>query len=290
MKILVCSDGRTPAERAVRFIRGPAAACGAEVTLLGIIEHPSDEAALAEALRRSADLLRERGVAVETVTRDGQPIGEIQRRTREERYDFVLIGAERKGGGPFALSAKAYHVIKEIEPPVMVLAGERAELKKVLVCTSGYVALDKAVKLTGELAAKARLEVTILHVMAAPPAIYSHLQSEEADADRVLGSNSLLARNLRKEIGALGMCGVESRIKLRHGFVATEILREIEEGGFDLVVVGSAPSQGALHTYVMGDVTSEVVNSAPCAVLVVRGVRARAAGGFWARLAGWFGK
>jgi nucleotide-binding universal stress UspA family protein len=233
MKILVCSDGRPPAERAIRFIRGAAAACKAEVTLLGIIEYPSDEVALGEALRRGADLLREKGVAVEIVTRAGHPITEIQRRTQEERYDFVLIGAERKGGGPFALSAKAYHIIKEIDPPVMVLAGGSTDLRKVLVCSSGYMALDKAVDLTAEMATKGRLEVTILHIMAAPPAIYSHLGDDaEEDADSVLGSNSLLARNLRKEIGAMGVRGVAARVRLRHGFVATEILREIETGEY----------------------------------------------------------
>jgi nucleotide-binding universal stress UspA family protein len=171
----------------------------------------------------------------------------------------------------------------------MVLAGSHSDLRKVLVCSSGYVPLDKAVDLTAEMSAKGRLEVAIVHVMAAPPAIYSHLSDDaEEDADSVLGSNSLLARNLRNDIGAMGMRGVAAKIRLRHGFVASEILREIETGGYDLVVVGSAPSQGALHTYVMGDVTSEVVNSASCAVLVVRGLPPNAPKGIWARMRGLF--
>lgn len=288
MKILICSDGHLPAERAVRFIRRPAAACGAQVTLLGIVEHPSDEASLTEAVGRSAQLLREAGVTVETVVRSGQPLAEIQRCVDETRFDFVLIGAERKGGGPFALSAKAYHLIKEIEPPVMVLAHAREQLKKILLCSSGYVSVERAIKVTGELAAKNSAEVTILHVMAEPPAIYCDLLNEEADVDRLLSTNSLLARNLRKELAAFGTHGIAAKIRLRHGFVAREILGEIETGDFDLVVTGSAPSQGALRTYVMGDVTSEIVNSAKCAVLVVRGDGAGMPQGFWAKVGAWF--
>src|SRR5438094_53101 len=156
MKILICSDGHAQAENAVRFISGTAAACSAEVTLLGIIEHPSDEATLLEALRRAASVLRDKHVTVEMITRTGDPLEQIQNRTREQHYDFVVIGAERKGGGPFAMSAKAYHIIKEIEPPVLVVIGARADLKRILICSGGKSYIDNAVKLTSEIACKSQ--------------------------------------------------------------------------------------------------------------------------------------
>ena len=56
---------------------------------------------------------------------------------------------------------------------------------------------------------------------------------------------------------------------MRQGPVLDEIMREIHEGGYDLVVTGSALSR-SLRTYVLGDISREIVNRANCAVLVVR--------------------
>lgn len=271
MKMLICSNGMPQAENAIRFIASTAAACGAEVTLLGIIEHPSDETALLDALRRGAGILRDRHVPVETITRSGHAIEEIQKRTTEERYDIVIIGAERKSGGPFAMSAKAYHLIKEIEPPVLVMIGRRAEPKRVLICSGGRSYIDRAVHLAGELACKTPMQVTILHVMAEAPAVYAELLERERDTERILASNTTLGRNLRAEKSALEAVGVQAAVKLRHGLVVDEILAELREGDYDMVVTGSAPAGGPLRTYIMGNVTSEIVNRADCAVLVVRG-------------------
>lgn len=287
MKMLICSDGHLQAELAVRFISATAARCKAEVTLLGIIEHPSEEAALGEALRRSAAILRELGVTTATLTRSGFPIEQIQKQTREESYDLVVIGAERKQDGPFALSTKVYHLIKELEPPVLVMIGQQTEIKKALICSGGRPDIEKAVKLTGQLLCKSAAEVTILHVLAEAPLIFADLLEDEAAAKKLLASNSALARHLRGLLDPLTKLGIKGRLKLRHGLVGSEVVSEAGTGGYDIVVAGSAPSQGALRTYILGDVTSEIVNSVECAVLVVRGEGAKN-GGWRSRLLGLF--
>ncbi len=290
MKILICSDGHHPAERSVRFIAGIASSCAAQVTLLGIIEHPTDEAPLAESLRRSAGILRDKGIAVETITRSGMPLQEIQKRTHEERYDLVVIGAERKNGGPFALSAKAYHLIKEVDPPVLVMIGERATLKNVLICSGGGAYIEKAVQLTAELACKSPLSVTILHVLPQAPIVYSALGEEESNSSHLLASNTVLARHLKSDLAALGAKGIQAQLKLRQGLVSAEIIAESEEGDYDLIVAGTAPAGGRLRTYVMGNVTSEIVNKSNCPVLVVRGELPKARKGILERITSLFSR
>jgi nucleotide-binding universal stress UspA family protein len=49
-----------------------------------------------------------------------------------------------------------------------------------------------------------------------------------------------------------------------------ELLREMRRVDYDLVVAGSSPARGRLQTYIMGDITRELVNQADCPVLVVR--------------------
>ncbi|MEA3188481.1 MAG: hypothetical protein QOD99_2311 [Chthoniobacter sp.] len=288
MKVLICSDGHARAENAIRFLASTLAACAADVTVLGIIEHPADEASLAEALRKQVQILRDKHVAVEIVTRTGQPIEEIKKRTTEQAFDFVVIGAERKNGGHFAMAAKVYHIVKTIDPPVLAVTGNRSELRRILLCSGGRTYIDRAIKLTGLLAAKSQLAVTILHVLAEPPALYSDLIAREEDAAKLLASNSALGRNLRSEKEALEALGVRPVIKLRHGMVATEILNELEHGLYDLIVTGSALAAGPVRSYIMGDVTSEILNRADCPVFVVRG--GEPPPGFFASIARLFGK
>lgn len=284
MKILICSDGHAPAEKAIRFVSGLAVACSAEVTILGIVEHPADETALQEALRRQAGILRDQKVTVELVTRIGAPLAEIQKRATETPVDLVVIGAERKSGGPLAMSAKAYHVIKGIEPPVLVVVGNRPALRRILICSGGQTYIDNAVKLTGEIAGRAQLAVTILHVLPAPPFMYADLVAREEDVTRLLNSTSPLGRNLRREKEALAAVGLTAEIKLRHGLVVDELLNEIRQGDYDLVVTGSVLARGPVRSYILGDVTAQIVNRAATPVLVVRG-GARPARGLLGRLA-----
>ena len=105
MKILVSSDGHAQAEQAIRFVANTALASSAEVTVLGIFEHSGDAMTMTESLRKQTNILRDKNVQVELITRAGNPTEEIQKQTVKEAFDVVVIGAERKSGGPFAMSA-----------------------------------------------------------------------------------------------------------------------------------------------------------------------------------------
>jgi nucleotide-binding universal stress UspA family protein len=74
---------------------------------------------------------------------------------------------------------------------------------------------------------------------------------------------------MREAKASLEALGVAVEVRLREGSVLPEILSEIEQGGYDLTVTGSALSR-SLRTYVLGDISREIVNRAGCAVLVVR--------------------
>src|SRR6266850_7373549 len=138
MKLLICTDGSAQAENAVRFGGMIAEKSQAEVTILAITEKPGEEDAIFDSLRRAQQTLKERGVNAEVITKAGEPIDEIVKRTEETNYDMAVIGAVRKGTrGPFLMSVKAYKIIKTIAPPVLVVIGNRAALKRILVCSGG---------------------------------------------------------------------------------------------------------------------------------------------------------
>ena len=282
MKILICSDGTVASDNAIRMAGLLAPAARVPLTLLGIAETSDDEQPLREALAKQAIVLRGAGAGPRLIVRSGEPITQILAETAINKYDLVIIGARRKQmTGYFWQSQRTYEIIKSIEPAVLVALGNCARLARFLVCTGGKRYIDDAVRLTGTLAAAVGAQVTLLHVMAEPPAIYADLVEMEEDVDALLASRSELGRTLQAQKQALQKLGVAANIRVRHGIVADEIFDEVASGAYDLIVSGSSRARGPLRHYIMGDITRSIVNRAECSVLVARSSRRVAARDFW---------
>jgi nucleotide-binding universal stress UspA family protein len=272
MKILFCSDGMSPAEDAVRFGAPIAAALQAETSLLGITEKPSHEEAHVRALQRQRRILEEHGLNAELIAKAGRPLPEIVKRTRETHYDLVVIGGGRKARiGPWWLSDRAYRIIESVEPPVLVVIGRRPALRRMLLTTSGGTQAQPAVEFAGQIARSVNARVTLLHVLPEPPPIYAGLIEQEKDPERLLASNSRLGLTLRQQHELILQRGVSCEFRLREGLVVAEVLAELAQGDYDMVVAGSTPAGDKLRQYVMGGITREIVNRAELPVLVVRG-------------------
>lgn len=288
MKVLICSDGTEQADNATRIGGVLAAACKAETTLLGIAEQPQDQEPLRAALEGEMESLRQLGLVPELVIRDGDPIREIVDLTAATKYDLAIIGARRKGGnGLYWRSEKTYEVIKAVPPPVLIAIGTSRRFERFLVCTGGKRYIDDAVKLTGRFATCAGAAVTLLHVMAEPPAIYADLVQLEEDVEQLLASSSELGQNLRRQKESLERLGVRTEVRVRHGLVLDQVFEEVEAGQHDMVVTGSSQTRGPLRHYIMGDLTREIVNRATCPVLVARAgplASSKGAESFWSRI------
>jgi nucleotide-binding universal stress UspA family protein len=272
MKLLICSDGMPASTQATQLGAIVAGACRAETVLLGIVEHPSDEGPLRDALEREAVTLRQAQVNPKIVVRAGEPIREILNETSASNYDLVVIGAQRKGSsGLYWRSEKTYEVIKAITPPVLVATGECIRLKKFLLCTGGREEIEAGVELTGKLAAAVGATVTLLYVMAEPPAMYADLVQLEEDLDRLLESKSELALNLRKQKKTLENLGARAEVRIRHGSVVEQVFAEAASADYDLIATGSSPARGVIRHYIMGDLTRRILNRSNCPVLVARG-------------------
>ncbi|MEY2396599.1 MAG: hypothetical protein QOF94_2944 [Acidobacteriaceae bacterium] len=271
MRILICSNGTPAADNASRLGALLAAACHAETTLLGIAEKPVDETPLRAALEAEAERLRAAGVTPRIVIGAGEPIREIQKETSVGHYDLAIIGAERKGStGLYWRSRRTYEAIKAIAPPVLVAIGPCQRFKRFLVCTGGKKFIADALRLTGQLAAAVGASVTLLHVMAEPPAIYADLVQLEEDLERLLASGSELGVNLSRQKKDLEDLGVPADVRVRHGLVLEKVLQEARIGEYDLIVTGSSQARGVVRHYIMGDLTRSIVNRADCPVLVAR--------------------
>jgi nucleotide-binding universal stress UspA family protein len=63
---------------------------------------------------------------------------------------------------------------------------------------------------------------------------------------------------------------VAADLALCHGIVTDEILREAREGENDLVIIGAKPAGETLKQLLISQVMPDVVDQAPCSVLIVR--------------------
>jgi len=291
MKILICSDGTPSAQTAIDLVGVFAGPLTGEITLLGIAEKSEDEQPLRDALHAQEQSLRQRGVTPDIVVQFGEPVLQIVQQTSKTKYDLVVIGARWTGAvGHYWRSKRTYEVIKAIQPPVLVAIGERKELKRFVVCTGGKEFIEQAVKFTGQLAAAVGASVTLLHVMAEPPAMYADLVRMEENVDQLLQSSSELGTNLRRQKRELDRLGVPAEVHLRHGIVIDQVFDEVRAGNYDLIVTGTSQARGLLRHYIMGDLTRDILNRANVPVLVARGGPPKPARTLWKAVKGLFGK
>src|SRR5947199_1014608 len=290
MKFLICSDGTQSAETAIHLGGLLAGPLKADTALLGIAETSQDEQPLRDALYRQAQLLQGHGVSPVIAVQTGEPVRQILDQTFKNKYDLVVIGARWTGAvGEYWRSTKTYEVIKSVQPPVLVAIGEGKQLKRFVVCTGGKEFIEQAVQFTGRLAAAVGASVTLLHVMAEPPAMYANLVRMEEDVTQLLESKSELGTNLRRQKRELDRLGVSAEVHLRHGIVIDEVFEEVRDGDYDLIVTGTSQARGLLRHYIMGDLTRSILNRANVPVLVARAGPPKAARTLWKAIKGLFG-
>ncbi len=291
MKILICSDGMPASENAIELAALLAKPLKAKITLLGIAEKASDQGPLRNTLERQAQSLRTQDAQPDILVHAGEPVRQILDQTSNTSYDLVLVGARWTGAtGNYWRSERTYEVIKAIRPPVLVAISERKSLKRFLVCTGGKEFIEQAVRFTGEIAAAVGASVTLLHVMAEPPAIYVNLVQLEENVDQLLESKSELGTNLRREKRELERLAVPAEVRLRHGIVIDQVFEEVRTGDYDLIVTGTSQARGLLGHYIMGDLTRSILNRADCPVLVARAGPPKAGRTLWKAIKGLFGE
>ncbi len=215
--------------------------------------------------KEQAQSLRTQNAQPDIVVRAGEPVRQILDQTSNTSYDLVVVGARWTGAtGHYWRSERTYEVIKAIQPPVLVAIGECKQLKRFLVCTGGKEFIEQAVRFTGKIAAAVGASVTLLHVMAEPPAIYVNLVQLEENVDQLLESKSELGTNLLRQKRELERLAVPAEVRLRHGIVIDQVFEEVRAGDYDLIVTGTSQARGLLGHYIMGDLTRSILNRANC--------------------------
>lgn len=270
MRILLCIGGLPYDEFTLCLGAYVAQATTSALTILHVVRDEREQRAGMETLRRASGALE--GLTIAQRLRQGRPTQEIINEIRAGAYDLVIVGAHREVGLPQRiLGTVAFQVARR--SPISVLVSRKGYVPwgRILICTGGLDIADPVIRVGAQLAHAISAQVTLLHVASPAPSMYTGLAQIEETLSELLRSDTPIAQHLREGAQTLDRHQVDGEVKLRVGVVADEIVREAHEGDHSLVVIGAAGTTGPFLRVFLGNVTNQVVEEAPCSILVVKG-------------------
>ncbi len=181
-----------------------------------------------------------------------------------KRDGLLVVGSQGLDAlDRFMLGSVSTNLIHHAACPVLVVKGEASPLRRMILATDGSDASAKALKFvlaklrpdgsTGK-GGRAPIHVCVLHVM--PLIMYPGVEA---------ASKKLLEQSVQKLIKA----GFTAEPLCYLGNPAEEIMKTASQQQADLIVMG-AKGLSAVARFLIGSVSTRVVQHSNCAVLVIR--------------------
>lgn len=124
---------------------------------------------------------------------------------------------------------------------------------QILIATGDSLDIEMALQFGAQLAKKAGEPPTVLTVI--------RRKTDRSRADSIFVRAAELLKNVAPNF----------HTKIRVGNTTEEIIREAEEGGYDLCIVGDKRGPNLLRRFQLGSPSVRVVERAPCPVIIVKG-------------------
>jgi nucleotide-binding universal stress UspA family protein len=281
-EIVVAVDDSDASVDAVRFAGGLAARSGAALTLVHVrpapppwIDQPSpdedeDEAYLTAVSRsRTREALHGCAAPWSFEVRDGDPARQLEAVARERGADLVVVGAcrpaTRRVLRPRSVPNRLVH---HADRPVLVVRSGRSQVREVVVGVDATRSGAGTARFAGRLAKATGAHLTVVYVRHIPvgyegPPIAGPVQLERYHEQ----VEAMVRCRVTRALAPLGIAW-DFRVRAL-GEPAEQLDQVAEEADADMVVVG-CHGRSALGRALAGSVSTELVEHAHRAVLVVR--------------------
>lgn len=268
MNVLLCTNGHPATWPALEYgiwlaREGRARACPCEITLLGVVETPARRPAVEELLEKAERKLTESAVPSHRRVQTGRPEKAIP--VAATAFDLTVLG-------PMSSHLVWAHLFSRLllamERPLLYVTQPHFRMERLLLCTGGLRYAEGVIRVGGVLARTFGGMITLLHVVEPVTLEYPLAQEIKNHWQDILETDTPQARHLREALAILQEMGVEADVRVRHGPVVHEILREIREGDYDLVGVGSPYAARSLRRLYRPNVALEVAEAARRPVLI----------------------
>jgi nucleotide-binding universal stress UspA family protein len=192
------------------------------------------------------------------------PVAPVILKRAPKRDGLLVVGSQGLDAlDRFMLGSVSTNLIHHATCPVLVIKGKAAPVRRITLATDGSSASAKALafvltkfqpaRSTGK-GGRVPIHVSVIHVM--PFVKYPGLKE---------AGRRLVEQSVRKLIKA----GFTAEPLCQLGKPAEEIMKVASKHHADLIVMG-AKGLGAIARFLLGSVSTRVVQHANCAVLVVR--------------------
>ncbi len=138
-------------------------------------------------------------------------------------------------------------------------------MKKILIAHDGSKSSEKALKKAFQISETFRSALTVLSVI---PELYL-TELMEMDRARILDTMAKETREMMEKIKTKSKRVKSLRTIIKQGDPAEEILKTAEKIKADVIITGSHGRHGA-QRFLLGSVSSKIVDHAECDVLVVK--------------------
>ncbi len=268
--LLVCTNGAPDGLPALEYGAWLAGQLRLPVTLLGIVENPSAEEAVKEALRQTQARLEAAGIEHTTRLCSGNAQEVICAETAAEKHLGVIGPLGRPRWRRLLRGRSVRWMMPHLHMPFIYVLAAHCRLERILLCTGALEYAVSAECWAQNLAQRMGAALTILHVAGA---VYYHYPTADKLGTHwqdLLETDIPQARHLRALLEQAQARGIETRLRLRQGALVHEIVAEARAGQYDLLVMGSKHSSRSLRRQYLPDVTAEVMETLQLPVLVVR--------------------
>ena len=223
-------------------------------------------------LRDASSILGD--IPVKTIVLRGDVVNQIITEAESGNYEMVVITVSKIGEGRQPTSSVHRSLLRNLPCCLLVIKNPKAEIKKILICTSGYQMAESLIEVGANIARATGSEATLFHVAANIPTMYTGLKSIEETLQELLHTDTPVARHLRRGSEILAENNIQAELKLRHGSAVYEIVREIDHENYDLVVVGASGANTLIKEWIFGNLTQDIVEAVGLPVMVVNQIHA----------------
>lgn len=287
MKVLLAIDGGTPAAAARRLVERIGHRTNLDVTVVTVVPPPAVPAAVFDAIMESpseevsrrageisasaVDSLRSAGFKAESVVAEGPAGAEILRLIERGHFHLTVLGAGNKTWlGHMLLGSVSTHVLHSSPSSTLVVHEDNSseERARVLVGTDGSSESRLAIDVFCGFADPSRCDTFVTSVvypierLPYPYPIPGGDRETEAERHLTEQAEACAASGLER----LRRAGFAARSGVLQGSPSSQLLKEADNIGADLVVVGSR-GFGPLGRALMGSVSDHVCRHSRAAMV-----------------------
>ena len=275
MKIMICTDGSSGSVQSGELVARFRFPSDTLITVLGVSEQQNDSVKLNAAMDLIDKALGKK-YKLDRIIRRGNPIDEIISEALETPCDLVAVGG---GGGQMGLlhprlGSTTSKLARRLHTHFLVTRNIPEKISKVLICAGEEAPSNLTMRLGGKWLVNTSAEIGLLHVLpkSAKP-INKPVATDHETMDSASRMSEARDTLLSRASQQLRSVGIISPIvtKIRYGLVVDEVIKELTEGEYDLLVVGAhyQPGQDRWQETLIDDITDQLLNRSACSVLII---------------------